>query len=77
MIGLPNEGASDSRMLRGITLRHTVLAEVRANLRRHLLTQSGPCVVHHEHDRGDLQLGVQVPLHQIDVPCQLTKPSRA
>ena len=73
MIGCPKDGASESRTVRGIDLRHTLLAEVLANLLRHLLGQLGPGVVHDQHDRAHLQRRVEVPLDQVDVAQELAQ----
>ena len=55
MIGCPKDGASDRRTVRGMIVRHTVVAEVLTDLGHHLVGQLGPGVVHHEHDGADLQ----------------------
>src|SRR5438128_4319042 len=47
--------------------------EVVADLLGDLLRQLGACVVHREDDGADLELRIQVRLHQLDVPQELTQ----
>ena len=55
MIGWPNDGASESRTVRGTMLRQTLVAEVAPDLLGHLVGQLGPGVVHDQDDGADIQ----------------------
>ncbi len=73
MIGCPNDGASESRTVRGTTVRVDLLAEVRPDLLHDLVAQLGPGVVHHEHDGAQLERLVEVLLHEGDVAQELAE----
>ena len=73
MIGCPNDGASDSRTVRGTTLRQTMSPKWSRTSAADLVGQLGPGVVHDEHDGADLQRRVQVLLDQVDVAQELTE----
>ena len=73
MIGWPNEGASESRTVRGTTVRQHLVAEVLANLLDDLIGQLGAGVVHDAHDRRHLERRVEIAPDQIDVAQQLAE----
>ncbi len=72
MMGCPNEGASESRTVRGTTVLHAV-AEVRPDFLHDLIGELGPGVVHDKDDRGHLERGVEAFADELDVTQQLAQ----
>ena len=73
MIGCPNDGASDSRTERGTIVRSTLSPKCSRTSLDDLIGELGPGVVHHAHDRADLQRRVEVAPHEVDVAQQLAE----
>ena len=71
MIGWPNDGASESRTDRGTIGAQHLVAEVVAHLADDLIGELGAGVVHHAHDRADLERRVEVAPDEVDVAQQL------
>ena len=73
VMGCPNDGASEIRTVRGITILHTRAPKWASHLGRHLVCKLGPGVVHGQHDRRDFERLVEVALNQLDVAEQLAQ----
>ena len=73
MIGCPNDGASESRTVRGTTLRQTLSPKCSRTSLHDLVGQLRAGVVHHQDDGADLERRVEVLLHEVDVAQQLAQ----
>ena len=71
---MPNDGASDSRTLRGTVVVEDLAVEVPAHLVGHLLGEVLARVDHGQHDALDAQPGVQRFADQADRALQIGQP---
>ena len=73
LMGCPYEGASDSRTVRGITVRQTLSPKWRSDLLHHLVGELRAGVVHDADDDRHLERRVEVLLHEPDVAQELAQ----